>query len=82
MGAVPHGSVLAPILFNVFPNDIDGGIKCTLSKFAVDTKLGGAVDALEERDLDRLEECAHVNLLKFSKAKCKVVHIGQGNPQY
>ena len=41
--SVPWGSVLGPVLFNVSEGDMDSGIKCALSKFVGDCKLGGAL---------------------------------------
>jgi len=78
---VPQGSILRLVLFATFVNNTDSGIECALYKFVDDTRLSGAVvdtiqgrDAIP-RDLDKPWKLVHENLMRFNKAKYKVLHL-------
>lgn len=72
---VSPGSVLGPVLFNVFINDLDEGIKYALSQFVDDTRLDGAplegMKALQSY-LDSLDCCAEANSVNFNKTSSQV----------
>ncbi|KAK4830473.1 hypothetical protein QYF61_011197 [Mycteria americana] len=81
---VPHSILLDklsnwPVLFNTLINDLDAGVECTISKFADNSKPGGAVDSerqeASQRDLDRLEHWAIINGMKFNKSKCWILPL-------
>lgn len=68
MSGVPQGSVLAPVLFNSFIDDVGSGIECTHRKFAGNTKLSSTIDMLEGKDamqknLNRCERWACLKLM-------------------
>jgi len=74
---VLQGSILGPVLFNVFMNDFDVGLKGFLSKFADNNKLRGAVDSVKhilQRALDKFENWAVSSCMKFNKSKCQILH--------
>ena len=81
---VPQGSVLGPVLFLIYVNDIDDGLTCKISKFADDTKIASKITTTLDKetlqsDLDRLACWASKWQMKFNVDKCKVLHIGSNN---
>ena len=76
---VPQGSVLGPLLFLIFFNDITQGIDSTMSLFADDSSLGSIVDDLYvsaqtlNKDLKKLWSWATRWQVKFNPSKTEVV---------
>jgi ribonuclease P/MRP protein subunit RPP40 len=84
---VPQGSVLGPVLFLIFINDLDIRISSNVLKFADDTKVYCAVDTPADGmklqdDLDTISDWAEKWRMKFNVAKCKVMHYGRSNIGY
>ncbi|WP_353803962.1 reverse transcriptase domain-containing protein [Acinetobacter baumannii] len=77
---VPQGSVLGPILFLIYVNDIPKLVRCKVILFADDIKLWTSIrnredSALLQKDLDALHEWSLRHELPFKLQKCKMLHV-------
>jgi len=84
---VPQGSVLGPVLFLIFINDLDSHLVTSLLKFADDSKLFGKVNNDSDRDviqqdLHSLVEWSDKWQMTFNTEKCKVMHLGKQNKRF
>ena len=81
---VPQGSVLGPLLFVLYVNDLPTAVQCPIQLFADDTKLYQSVrldsDASSlQWDLDRAVAWSDNWRLPFNEAKCSTLHFGRSN---
>ena len=84
---VPQGSVLGPILFIYYINDLPDCVSCKTKIFADDTKAYSRMTSLEDRDnlqsdINNLVSWTDTWLLRFNSDKCKILHLGKNNPNY
>ena len=85
LSGVPQGSVLGPLLFLIFVNELPDWIASSMKMFADDTKMWTTIDRLEDSKtlqahLDKLVRWSEMWLLQFNAEKCKVMHVGHTLP--
>ncbi len=84
LSGVPQGSVLGPLLFLIFINDLPEVVECCIKLFADDTKLYSILSnnfdyERMKRDTQRMMDWSTTWQLGFNSNKCKVVHLGRKN---
>ena len=84
---IPQGSILGPLLFLVYVNNLPRSITSHVFLFADDTKLIQSISTLADHaqlqtDLDNLAKWCDAWQLNFNANKCKVIHFGQTTHSY
>ena len=79
---IPQGSILGPILFLIFINDLPDCVNSTCSIFADDTKIYNTCEnnSTIQNDINALQDWSHKWQLYFNCTKCKCIHFGKNNP--
>jgi hypothetical protein len=84
---VPQGSVLGPVLFVIFINDLPDVVNSLCSMYADDTKIYGTAETEDDsviiqKDLDNLVDWADKWQLRFNADKCHTLQLGNKNKKY
>ena len=82
MSGVPQGSVLGPLLFLLYINDLPSAVLSDAYLFADDTKLFRQINSKNDQlvlqqDLVSLSSWSREWLLEFNLDKCKMVTLGK-----
>ena len=81
ISGIPQVSVLGPILFTIYINDLPDALENMIKLFADDTKVFASVNNEEDKnslqgDIDKLMNWSDTWLLKFNNLRCKHMHLG------
>ena len=85
--SVVQGSVLGPILFLIYINDLPDQLNNISKLYADDKKLLSKIEnekdsQLFQQDIDQLVTWSNDWLLKFNIQKCHIMHFGKNNPKF
>ena len=80
LSGVPQGSVLGPLLFNIYANDLQLHLKSSIYAYADDTFIFRIIKsdhdiAVLQSDLDKLNWWSNNNALQLNPTKCQVMCI-------
>ena len=84
---IPQGSVLGPLLFLIYVNDLPEVVKSTIKLFADDTKIYRVIKSdrdseILQNDLLDIMKWSEKWQLPFNLTKCKVMHLGSQNKEF
>ena len=84
LNGIPQGSILGPVLFSIFINDLPNGISSYCKIFADDTKLYNTSgnQLVLQNDISILQHWSDKWQLYFNVDKCSIMHLGSNNPQH
>ena len=79
---VPQGSVLGPVMFGIYVNDMVDGIDSYMNLFADDAKMMRRVESVNDcrnlqEDLDKISDWSKTWKMEFNLRKCKVLEFGR-----
>ena len=78
---VPQGSVLGPLLFVIYINDLPEISQAICKLYADDTKLFSSDAAEMQRGIDNIVDWCSKWLMALNVDKCHVLHVGKSNPR-
>ena len=86
LSGVPQGSVLGPLLFVVYINDLPDGLENMFKMYADDSKVisevdGFLLDSNLQRDINKIKDWCDKWSMCLNSSKCKVMHFGKKNPE-
>ena len=87
LSGVPQGSVLGPLLFIIFINDLPEILRHLCLIYADDSKVMAPLDSEElehnqlQQDISNLEKWCAEWSMELNTLKCKIMHLGKNNPK-